>query len=50
MTRTGKDYLNRVRDGRAVFLDGQLIEDPADAPAFHNAARGRQLVRLSIDP
>ena len=39
MTRTGKDYLNRVRDGRTVFLDGQLIEDPVDHPAFHNAVR-----------
>ena len=39
MTRTGKDYLNRVRDGRAILLDGQLIEDPVDHPAFRNATR-----------
>ena len=39
MTRTGKDYLNRVRDGRAIFLDGRSIEDPVDHPAFRNAVR-----------
>ena len=39
MTRTGEDYLNRVRDGRTIFLDGQLIEDPVDHPAFRNATR-----------
>ena len=39
MPRTGKDYLNRVRDGRVIFLDGQLIENPVDHPAFRNAMR-----------
>ena len=39
MTRTGKDYLTRVRDGRTIFLDGQLVEDPVDHPAFRNAMR-----------
>ena len=39
MTRTGKDYLNSVRDGRTIFLDGQLIEDAVDHPAFRNALR-----------
>ena len=37
MTRTGNDYLNRVRDGRTIFLDGQLVENVADHPAFRNA-------------
>ena len=37
MTRTGKDYLDRVRDGRTVFLDGQLIKNVVDHPAFRNA-------------
>ena len=39
MTRTGKDYLTRVRDGRTIFLDSQLVEDPVDHPAFRNAMR-----------
>ncbi len=39
MPRTGQDYLNSIRDGRAIYLDGQLIEDSVDHPAFRNAAR-----------
>ena len=37
MMRTGNDYLKNVRDGRTVFLDGQLIENVVDHPAFRNA-------------
>ena len=39
MPRTGKDYLNRVRDGRTIYLDGQLIEDAVDHPAFRNITK-----------
>ncbi len=39
MPRTGKDYLGSVRDGRTIYLDGCLIEDPVDHPAFRNAVR-----------
>ena len=37
--RTGKDYIERIRDGRTIYLDGQLIENAVDHPAFRNAVR-----------
>ena len=39
MPRTGQDYLKSIRDGRVIYLDGKLIEEPVDHPAFRNAAR-----------
>ena len=39
MSRTGQDYLHSIRDGRVIYLDGQLIEESVDHPAFRNAAR-----------
>ena len=39
MLRTGKQYLEAIRDGRAVFLGGELVEDVTEHPAFRNAAR-----------
>ncbi|MCI0880407.1 MAG: 4-hydroxyphenylacetate 3-monooxygenase, partial [Chloroflexi bacterium] len=39
MPRTGAEYLQRVRDNRTVYLDGKLIENAADHPAFRNAFR-----------
>ena len=39
MTRTGRDYIESVRDGRTVYLDGQVIADGVDHPAFRNAVR-----------
>ena len=37
MTRSGEDYIQNVRDGRTIFLDGKLVEDAVDHPAFRNA-------------
>ena len=37
MTRTGADYIKNVQDGRSIYLDGQLIENAAEHPAFRNA-------------
>ena len=39
MTRTGKDYLESVRDGRTIYLNGQLIENASGHQAFRNAIR-----------
>ena len=39
MTRNGQDYIKSVRDGRTIFLDGQLVEDAVEHPAFRNAVR-----------
>ena len=39
MVRTGQQYLDSLRDGRQVFLDGELITDVVDHPAYRNAVR-----------
>ena len=39
MVRTGQQYLESLRDGRQVFLDGELITDVVDHPAYRNAVR-----------
>jgi 4-hydroxyphenylacetate 3-monooxygenase len=37
--RNGADYLESVRDGRRVLLDGKLVDDVTTHPAFANATR-----------
>src|SRR3984957_3317127 len=37
--RTGDDYLRSLRDGRRVFVDGELVKDVTAHPAFRQAAR-----------
>ncbi|MFB7761464.1 4-hydroxyphenylacetate 3-hydroxylase family protein [Streptomyces xiamenensis] len=39
MTRSGQDYLDSLRDGRSVWLDGELVKDITEHPAFRNTAR-----------
>ena len=39
MTRKGQQYIDSLRDGRQVFLDGELITDVVDHPAYCNAVR-----------
>ena len=39
MTKTGQDHLDSLRDGRSVYLDGELVEDVVDHPAYRNAIR-----------
>lgn len=34
MLRTGKDYIESIRDGRQVWIDGERVEDVATHPAF----------------
>ncbi|WP_068675426.1 4-hydroxyphenylacetate 3-hydroxylase family protein [Oceanobacillus sp. Castelsardo] len=36
---TGKEYLESLRDGREVYLNGEKVEDVTTHPAFRNAAR-----------
>ena len=38
MLRTGADYLESLRDGRKVYIGGELVEDVTAHPAFRNAA------------
>lgn len=36
--KTGADHLASLRDGRAVYIDGELVADVTTHPAFRNAA------------
>ena len=42
--RTGAEYLKSLRDGRRVYLDGELVKDVTEHPALREAARA--LARL----
>jgi 4-hydroxyphenylacetate 3-monooxygenase len=35
--KTGADHLNSLRDGRAVYIDGEPVDDVTQHPAFRNA-------------
>ncbi len=37
--RTGKDYLEAIRDGRTVMLDGEKVSDVTTHPAFAGVAQ-----------
>jgi 4-hydroxyphenylacetate 3-monooxygenase len=37
--RTGADYLRSLRDGRQVFVEGELVKDVTTHPAFARAAQ-----------
>src|SRR5436305_3380589 len=59
--KTGKDHLRSLRDGRAVYIDGERVADVTTHPAFRNAvktaaalydnqARPENLGRLTFAP
>src|SRR5204863_3391804 len=35
--KTGEDHLRSLRDGRAVYIDGERVDDVTTHPAFRNA-------------
>ncbi|PRY45214.1 4-hydroxyphenylacetate 3-hydroxylase family protein [Umezawaea tangerina] len=37
MTRTGKEYLESLRDGRVIWLDGEQVDDVTTHPAFRRS-------------
>lgn len=39
MPRTGAEYIDSLRDGRSVFIDGEKVEDVGTHPAFRDAVR-----------
>ena len=41
MLRTGKDYIESLRDGREVWIDGEQVGDVATHPAFAPMVRVR---------
>lgn len=49
--RSGRQYLDALRDGRAVHIDGQRVADVTDHPAFAPvAARVAELYDAAADP
>src|ERR1051326_4885995 len=38
-TLTGDEYLESLRDGRSVYIDGEQVDDVTQHPAFRNSAR-----------
>ena len=37
--KTGADHIESLRDGRTVYLHGQVVEDVVEHPAYRNAVR-----------
>src|SRR5277367_5130422 len=37
--KTGAEHIASLRDGRAVFIDGELVADVTEHPAFRNVVR-----------
>ena len=35
--KTGAEHLNSLRDGRAVYIDGERVADVTTHPAFRNS-------------
>lgn len=49
--RTGRDYIESLRDGRRIYLDGELVTDVAQHPAFAPSVEAvADLYDLSSDP
>ena len=46
MLMTGKEYLDSIRDGRRVYIGGELVEDVTTHPAFRNAAQSFAMNRV----
>ncbi|MFJ7928179.1 4-hydroxyphenylacetate 3-hydroxylase N-terminal domain-containing protein [Peribacillus sp. NPDC096448] len=47
----GKEYLESLRDGRTVFLNGNKVDDVTTHPAYRNSARSiAQLYDALHDP
>ena len=51
MPRTGTHYLDGLRDGRAVFIDGERVDDITTHPAFRESTRSvARLYDIASDP
>ncbi len=51
MLRTGKEHLESLRDGRAVYIGSEKVEDVTRHPAFRNAAQTvADLYDMKADP
>jgi 4-hydroxyphenylacetate 3-monooxygenase len=51
MLRTGAEHLERLRDGRTVYIGGERVMDVTTHPAFRNAARSMaDIYDMKADP
>ncbi len=51
MSRTGKDYIASLKDGRSVFISGERVADVTTHPAFRNSIRSvANLYDLAASP
>lgn len=51
MTRSGSDYIEGLRDGRRVFVDGGRVDDVTTHPAFRSAVNSvARLYDVASDP
>lgn len=39
MVKDGAKHITSLRDGRTIYLNGELVENPVDHPAFRNTIR-----------
>ena len=44
MLKSGKEYLESLRDGRRVYIGNELVEDVTEHVAFRNAAKSFSLI------
>jgi 4-hydroxyphenylacetate 3-monooxygenase len=44
MLMTGQEYLESIRDGRRIYIGGELVEDVTTHPAFRNAAKSFAMI------
>jgi 4-hydroxyphenylacetate 3-monooxygenase len=49
--RSGNEYIEGLRDGRAVYINGELVQDVTTHPAFRDAVRSvANLYDIASDP
>ena len=37
--KTGAEHIKSLKDGRTVYIDGRLVDDVTEHPAFRNSIR-----------
>ncbi|MFI8827893.1 4-hydroxyphenylacetate 3-hydroxylase family protein [Streptomyces sp. NPDC053431] len=51
MTRSGQEYLEALRDGREIWLDGERVKDVTTHPGFRSSAASfARLLDLAAEP
>jgi 4-hydroxyphenylacetate 3-monooxygenase len=42
--KTGADHIKSLKDGRTVYIDGKLVPDVTEHPAFRNAVKSAAML------